>query len=190
MSPTIWRKTEEVGTYVHLLQRQQRRYNHDIPNNNRKGSNQARRSIYIDQHWNYRRKLVKAQQAASQVSTEATQFSSTGSEPLEQPARTSNISRGGRILIEAINRWVHTRNGLHSPIRHTQNKTKNIYFFNLSISSQSQWRIWPFLAEWPLNEVQPQNKNKGIAPSLWEKAIGTWFDGFCTTIDPRSGHWP
>ena len=29
--------------------------------------------------------------------------------------------------------------------------------------SQSQWRIWPFLAEWPLDELEPQNKNEDIA---------------------------
>ena len=33
-------------------------------------------------------------------------------------------------------------------------------------------------------------KQKRRYCSSWEKANGAWFEGFYTTIDPKSGHWP
>ena len=45
---------------------------------------------------------------------------------------------------------------------------------------------WPDLTRWWARTA----KQKWGCCSLWEKSNGTWFDGLCTTIDPRSGHWP
>ena len=45
---------------------------------------------------------------------------------------------------------------------------KNIYFswkivvFNFSYFSQSQWHIWPILAEWPLDAFELQTKKSTL----------------------------
>ena len=60
---------------------------------------------------------------------------------------------------------------------------------NFSFSSQPRWSIWSFLVEWPYKCARAAKQKRAYC-SLWEEANGTRFYGFCTTSDPRSGHWP
>ena len=40
---------------------------------------------------------------------------------------------------------------------------KTIVELSFRFSRLSQWSIWPFLVEWPLDALESQNKNKHIA---------------------------
>ena len=61
------------------------------------------------------------------------------------------------------------------PISSTQ-----IQFF---FFSQSQWGFWPLLVEWPLDVLEPQNKNEDIA-HYERKQIVLSLTGFVQQLNP------
>ena len=46
-----------------------------------------------------------------------------------------------------------------------------------------QWSIWPFLVEWPLDELEPQNKNEHIAHEE-RKQMTFGFTCFALLVTP------
>ena len=103
----------------------------------------------------------------------------------------------GGFLIDAINPWVYTRNRLRSPTRHTQNKTKKIYILrNPSVMLNFSFFLQPISMEYLAisGRMAPgwagTAKQKRAYCSWREKANDIRFYVFCTTSDPRSGHWP
>ena len=78
---------------------------------------------------------------------------------------------------------------MQSPLRHTQNQ-KKIYFLNslsvalnFSFPSQLQWSTWPFLVEYPLDALGPENKNEHIA-CYERKRMTLDFTGFAQLVTP------
>ena len=100
----------------------------------------------------------------------------------------------GRILINAINPWVCTRNRLQSWNRHTQNQ--KIFTFMKPISSTQFQSSQPITMEYLTisSRMAPRwaraTKLKWAYCLLWNGVNGTYFYKFCKTGDPRSGHWP
>ena len=72
----------------------------------------------------------------------------------------------------------------------THSKPKKIYFLqslsvalNFSFPSQLQWSTWPFLVEYPLDALEPQNKNGHIA-CYERKRMTLDFTGFAQLVTP------
>ena len=65
---------------------------------------------------------------------------------------------------------------------------QNIEFFcnpsealDFCFSNQSQWSVKPILAEWPLDELEPRNKNESVARDERKRMV-LGFTGFARLL--------